>query len=87
MVNEKEHKIFDLEKLVGDISYRQYLNQVNQVSQNHNSFGFQQSKEMQFVSDTPTLMELLKLNSISDFAPVGAGQDNEERNKRKKKRR
>lgn len=84
LINEKEHKIFDLEKLVGDISYRQYL---NQVSQNHNSFGIQQGNEMQFVSDTPTLMELLKLNSISDFAPVGAGQDNEERNKRKKKRR
>lgn len=83
LVNEKEHKIFDLQKLVGERLYNQYLNQGNEP---HNSLSYQQDSERQILSDGPSLTELLKLNSISEISG-GTGQEDEERKQRKKKRR
>jgi len=84
LINEKEHKIFDLQKLVGNRLYEQYLHEVNQP---HSSLSLQQEQQTQIYSTTPTLEELLKLNSASDYSSGAIGEDEEERKKRKKKRR
>ena len=82
LINEKENKIFELQKLVGERLYNQYL---REDSDNQNSVSFQHNTEKENVSDSLSLTELLKLNSISDYTGGEGQEDNI--NKRKKKRR
>lgn len=88
LVNKKEGKIFDFEKLVGENNFQTYL---FGVSSDRSSEGLQQGKESQEnlitqeTSHSSTLADLLNPSAL--LASTGTSTEDEEEERKRKKRK